>query len=97
MDIVNIITDFIVSAVMLPMVIVFAPIDALLQFIPGISELPQYIFSVINFVGTVPDTLVTISGLSPILWNLSFNLFLLYIVIAPSLNLIKIVLEWIRS
>lgn len=45
MDIVNIITDFIVSAVMLPMVIVFAPIDALLQFIPGISELPQYIIA----------------------------------------------------
>ena len=92
----NTIVSTIVDVLLLPLQFLLIPVDALLNNIPNIASVPEAITSIISFVGTLPSTLVSLTGLAPFLWNALFLVFLLYIGSAPSINLLKRVWAWVR-
>lgn len=84
------------SALLAPLQIVLTPIDALLNQIQGIQVIPNSISAIGQFVGTIPQTLVVISGINPVIWNALFSVFVLYIGLAPTIQGLKKVWAWIR-
>ena len=84
-----------VSALLLPFQLVLSPIDALLNNINGIEVIPQYISSIGTFIGTIPQTLVSLIGLNPLIWNATLLVFVAYIGLAPAINGVKKIIAWI--
>lgn len=84
------------DVMLLPLQLILIPIDALIALIPGLDVVPGYITAISSFVGDIPSTIVNLSGVSPILWNAVFLMFLTYISLAPSVNLFKLIWRYIR-
>lgn len=96
MDIPGAILDTIVNILFVPLQLVLLPIDALLAQIPGITVIPQSINYIVSFIGTIPETIVALFGISPFLWNAQFLLFIIYIGVLPLINGVKKIWEWVR-
>lgn len=97
MDLPMILTNVFDSIIMVFLqfvMILFTPIDALLNTIPSLAIIPQSITAIGTYIANVPSTLVSISGLSPHLWNASITIFLLFITISPAINLVKVIYSW---
>jgi len=90
------IVDAIVNILLFPLQVIFIPIDHFLAQIPGIGIIASSIRSMTSFVGSLPETLVNLIGLSPVLWNIFFTLFMLFIVLAPAINMVKKIWAWVR-
>ena len=95
-NLINHFADIVISLVMIPMILVFTPLDLMLTFIPGLTVIPAFIHSLTSYLSGIPDTMVSLTGLNPILWNIVFNAFLLYMFVSPTINLIKLVLHWFK-
>lgn len=94
MDVTTIITAL-VSALLIPFQLVLVPIDTLLNNINGIDSIPSSISSITQFVGTLPQTLVVLTGANPFLWNTLFLVFVTYIAAAPAINGVKKIVDWV--
>ena len=86
----------IISILLVPLQLVLIPIDALLAQIPGLSAVPDAINAVVGFIGVLPATFVHLLGINPLLWNAIFITFLLYVSIAPGIQIIKKIIAWVR-
>lgn len=84
-----------VSALIMPFQLVLSPIDALLNNINGIDVIPNAISSITTFVGTIPQTLVSLTGINPVIWNATMLVFVAYIGLAPAINGVKKIIAWI--
>lgn len=92
----NDIVATIITLLMIPLQWLFVPIDALMAQIPGIAIIPSSLRQLGGFVRQLPQTLLSLTGLSPIIWNAFFTIFLLYIMLSPAINLVKKIWAWIR-
>lgn len=90
------ITDALITILLLPLQVLFIPIDFLLEQIPGISAIPDAISGVTTFIGAIPSLIISILGIEPLIWNALFMTFILYITAAPGIQLIKKVWAWVR-
>lgn len=90
------IIDTVINILLLPLQLVITPIDMLLNRINGLEVIPQSLAVISSFIGNIPSTLVNLTGLSPVIWNLFFTLFITYIALAPGINIIKKVWAWVR-
>jgi hypothetical protein len=90
------IIDAFVTLLILPLQVVLIPIDALLAKIPGISAIPQAINGILQFIGSIPSTMVSLTGINPFIWNSLFLVFLLFVGLAPAIQIIKKVWAWVR-
>lgn len=90
------VTDTIITILLLPLQAVLIPIDALLAKIPGIGAIPSAINGILQFVGSIPGTILNLTGINPILWNTMLSIFVLYIVLAPGIQGMKKVWAWVR-
>ena len=90
------VTSILVDILLLPLQFILMPVDLLLSNIPGISAIPNAISGLTGIIGSIPSTMVVLSGASPILWNGIFLLFVLYISAAPGVQLVKRIWAWIR-
>jgi hypothetical protein len=88
--------DLITTVLLLPLQLILIPIDMFLNLIPNIEIVPQAISAIVGYIGFLPSTLVYLLGLSPFLWNAMFLTFILYITIAPSIQMGKKVWAWVR-
>ncbi len=86
----------ILDVLLLPLQLVLIPIDALLAQIPGIGQIPSYINSLFSLIGQLPATLVALTGIAPILWNVALLTFLVFFTLSPAINVFKKIWEWIR-
>lgn len=89
-------TDALITILLLPLQMIFLPVDFLLDQIPGIAAVPDAISNVTQFIGSIPGTLVNILGIQPLIWNALFVTFVLYIGLAPAIQAIKKVWAWVR-
>lgn len=85
------------SVAFLPIHLVLAPIDMLLSQISGLDVIPRYIGEVTTLVSTIPSTLVSLSGLNPLLYNAIISTILLYFGVVPAVNGVKKLFNWIRG
>lgn len=92
----NFIVDILVTILILPIQVILIPVDAVLAQIPGISVVPSSLNGFASFVGSIPQTVVSITGIHPQLWNMFFLSFILFISVMPSINMIKKVWAWVR-
>ena len=90
------ITDALITIMLVPLQVVLIPIDALLAKIPGIAAVPSSISSILGVLGALPSTMVNITGINPLLWNVMLVTFTLFITLAPGINTIKKVWAWVR-
>tara|TARA_Y100000114_G_scaffold157125_1_gene187220 strand:+ start:2432 stop:2722 length:291 start_codon:yes stop_codon:yes gene_type:complete len=90
------VVDVLINILFLPLQVILIPIDALLANIPGLGAIPGSISAITSVVGVIPATVVKISGAAPILWNALFVLFVLWIGLAPTINVFKKVWAWVR-
>lgn len=90
------ILDIIITILFVPIQVILLPIDALLAQIPGIGIVSGSISAISSFIGSIPSTLVNLVGLSPLLWNSLLLLFILYVSLAPVIQMAKKVWAWIR-
>lgn len=88
--------DFLMSIFLNISVLLIAPLDKFLNFFPSLDIIPTTIETLGNYLGNIPSTIIYITGLSPMLWNLFFTLFIVYILTTPALNLTKKIYNWIR-
>ena len=86
----------IVAVILSPLQLILIPVDKLLSQIPGIGIIPASISSITGFVGSLPSTVVSLLGVSPILWNAVISVFLLNFTLLPSIQLLKKIWAWIR-
>lgn len=96
MDFVATIVEVIIAVLLLPLKLVLWPVDILLAQIPGIGAIPSGINSVVAFVGSIPSTMISISGIHPFIWNALFITFVFYIGAAPAIQMLKKIWGWIR-
>lgn len=87
---------FLIDVALLPLQFILIPIDALLAQIPGIGMIPSFISNLFSFIGQIPQTLVSLTGLSPILWNLAIGAFLVFFTLSPAINIIKKIWAFVR-
>jgi hypothetical protein len=85
-----------IAVLILPLQALLIPFDALLAQIPGIGIIPATLTSVLGYIGSLPSTLVSLSGINPIIWNALFLTFVLYFTSAPVIQFIKKVWAWVR-
>lgn len=90
------ITNIIVTILLLPMQFILYPIDLLLNQIPGLDVIPQAINNVVSIVGTAPSLIVSMFGIQPLIWNAFFLTFVLFIGLAPAIQVLKNIWAWIR-
>lgn len=88
--------DVFLNIMLLPLQVVLLPIDALLAQIPGIAAIPQTLNSFTTFIGDIPETLVALTGINPLIWNMLITVFVLYLGLAPAIQGIKNVWAWVR-
>lgn len=88
--------DTVINLLLIPLQLVLTPIDMLLSRINGLEIIPQAIINITSFVGSIPSTLVNLTGLNPLLWNLFFSVFITYMLLSPGINIIKKVWAWVR-
>ena len=86
----------IATILILPLQIVLVPIDMIFAQIPGIGVIPSAIRSILTFIDSIPETIVYLLGINPILWNCIFIAFTLYITASPTIQIIKKVWAWVR-
>lgn len=86
----------IATILILPLQIVLLPIDMIFAQIPGISVIPSAVRSILAFIGSIPETIVYLFGINPILWNCIFLTFTFYITASPAIQIIKKVWAWVR-
>lgn len=86
----------ILDVALLPLQLILVPVDALLAQIPGIGQIPSAINQLFSFIGTVPQTIVALTGLSPLLWNLAIGTFVLFFTLSPAINIVKKIWAWLR-
>lgn len=84
-----------VTALLMPFQLVLVPIDNLLNNINGIEVIPNAISAFVGFVGSIPETIVSLFGLNPVLWNATLLVFVAYIGLAPAINGVKKIIAWI--
>lgn len=89
--------DAILSFFMFPLHVILTPVDYLLKQIPNIDVIPNSISAIVGYVGNIPSTLVSLSGISPIIWNAIISTLLLYFAVTPTINGIKKLINWIRG
>ena len=92
MDFLGLILDI----ALLPLQLVLIPIDSLLANIPGIGLIPSYIQSLFSFIGGIPQTLVALTGIAPLLWNIAIGTFILFFTLSPTINVVKKLWAWLR-
>ena len=73
------------------------PVDYLLKQIPNINVIPDSISAMTSYVGSIPSTIVSLTGISPIIWNAIISTLLLYFAVIPTINGIKKLINWIRG
>lgn len=88
--------DLILDILLLPLQAILIPIDAILSQITGLEVIPQSINAVTSLIGTIPSTLVYISGINPLLWNGIIAVAILNLTAVPSINVIKRVWAWVK-
>lgn len=89
--------DAILSFFMFPLHVILTPVDYLLKQIPNIDVIPNSISAIVGYVGNIPSTLVSLSGISPVIWNAIISTLLLYFAVIPAINGIKKLINWIRG
>lgn len=89
--------DALLSFFMIPLHIILMPVDYLLKQIPNISIIPQSISAIVGYVGSIPSAIVSLIGISPIIWNAIISTLLLYFAVIPTINGIKKLINWIRG
>lgn len=93
----NSVFDAILSFFMFPLHIILTPVDYLLKQIPNIDVIPNSISAIVGYVGNIPPTIVSLTGISPVIWNAIISTLLLYFAIIPVINGIKKLINWIRG
>lgn len=93
----NSVFDAILSFFMFPLHIILTPVDYLLKQIPNIDVIPNSISAIVGYVGNIPSTIVSLTGISPVIWNAIISTLLLYFAIIPVINGIKKLINWIRG
>lgn len=93
----NSVFDAILSFFMFPLHIILTPVDYILKQIPNIDVIPNSISAIVGYVGNIPSTIVSLTGISPIIWNAIISTLLLYFAIIPVINGIKKLINWIRG
>lgn len=88
--------DVILTVFLLPLQLILLPFDLLLSRIPDIGLIPTTLTSVISYIGQLPTTLVHISGVNPILWNITVTIFLLFVSGVPIINMFKKIWAFLR-
>lgn len=88
--------SLILDVALLPLQVILIPIDALLAQIPGIGLIPGYIASLFSFIGSIPQTIVALTGIAPLLWNLAIGTFLVFFTLSPAINIVKKLWAWLR-
>jgi len=88
--------ELIFNLLTFPLMIIFAPIDMLLNMIPNISIVPTVIGQGVSFIGKIPETMFYLIGLNPIIWNLLLGILLLYLTVSPVVNGFKRFWAWVR-
>lgn len=89
--------DAILSFFMFPLHVILTPVDYLLKQIPNINIIPESISAIVGYVGNIPSTLVSLTGISPVIWNAIISTLLLYFAVIPTINGIKKLINWIRG
>lgn len=90
------IVGMVINVLMIPIHFILAPIDMFLDQLPGIKVVPDSISAITGLIGSLPSTMVNLIGLSPILWNILFTSFVLFVTLVPAINALKKVWAWIR-
>jgi len=85
----------IVSALIMPFQLMLIPIDSVLSHINGIETIPNSISSILGYVGNIPQTLVNLFGLNPLLWNSLLLVFVAYLGLIPAVNGVKKIVAWL--
>ena len=93
----NSVFDAILSFFMFPLHIILTPVDYLLKQIPNIDVIPNSMSAIVGYVGNIPSTIVSLTGISPVIWNAIISTLLLYFAIIPVINGIKKLINWIRG
>ena len=93
----NSVFDAILSFFMFPLHIILTPVDYLLKQIPNIDVIPNSISAIVGYVGNIPSTIVSLTGISPIIWNAIISTLLLYFAVIPVINGVKKLINWIRG
>jgi len=87
----------IITVLAMPLQLILIPFDMLLSQINGIEAIPQALSDITQFFTTIPETIVKLLGINPILWNGLFLTFVLYYTLAPSIQIVKKIVAWIRG
>ena len=93
----NSVFDAILSFFMFPLHIILTPVDYLLKQIPNIDVIPNSISAIVGYVGNIPSTIVSLTGISPVIWNAIISTLLLYFAIIPVINGLKKLINWRRG
>ncbi len=91
------ILDAIVTILITPLQVVLIPIDALLAKIPILAQIPSYISPIVSWIGDIPKFIVYVLGVNPELWNALFLIVILQLTLLPAINVIKMIIAWIRG
>lgn len=95
-DIIGLVTNLLITLLLLPLQIILAPLDMLLAKIPGIGAVAGGIGNIVGLIGSIPETIVYLFGFNTFLWNTLFLVFVLFFTLAPAINIIKKVWAWVR-
>lgn len=87
---------FFLDIALLPLQFILIPVDALLAQIPGIGAIPGYINQLFSLIGSIPGTIVALTGIAPLLWNTAIGAFIVFFTLSPAINIIKKIWAYVR-
>lgn len=90
------IVDLIFTILLLPFQLIAAPVDLLLSQFPGLESIPNTLSSVTGYLTHVPETLLYLTGISPVIWNALFLVTISYMTYVPAINAVKKIKMWVH-
>lgn len=82
---------------LIPLKMILMPVDYFLANIPGLNAIPEALQAVSGYVGKIPETVVALIGINPVLWNAAIAVLLGYFAVVPAVNGIKKLINWARG
>lgn len=85
--------SLIIDILLIPVQFFLIGFDYILSAIPGLTNIGGYLMSITQYGKGIPETIAYLIGVEPLLWNMTFAIFVIYLTWSPIVQTVKFIIN----